>query len=213
MSKTPTAAESTAAASAPTASEPPPAAQSPVAAPTPPRPAEPSPTWDGKLESLDPEVRKIVKRYQDEAAGASAKARATAREEAQQEVLRKLGLAQGDERPDPEALAEQLAAARDETVSVKRERAAERAARRAGLDADALLDSRAFDAQLRALDPAAPDFAQRLDALVAESAQNNPKLKTVLAAAASGVDAPAGSGEAPAAGTVDEMRRLLHPKD
>jgi hypothetical protein len=116
----------------------------------------------------------------------------TARQELAQEIGRALGLVKEEgEKADPNKLAEQL-------QSERRERLAEKAARRAKLDADALLDSRGFARALRKLDPSADDFTAGLDALVKEY-KDDPRFKTSTgqAPARSGGDFSGGPGAQP----------------
>lgn len=69
-------------------------------------------------------------------------------------VAEALGLAAGDKAPDAGAITAQLQAAQAAAAQQARENAVLRAASRLAADGDALLDSRAFLAQIAALDPA-----------------------------------------------------------
>lgn len=73
------------------------------------------------------------------------------------EVAAKLGIQTADGQPDPARITAQLEAAQQQNKSAALEVAVLRAASRLGADGDALLDSRAFLAQLDGLDPAQPE--------------------------------------------------------
>lgn len=81
----------------------------------------------------------------------------------------------------PEELAKQAAQqaeqARAEVKLAKVELAAERAARRAGADVDALLDSRQFLTAIADLDPADDKFAEQVDEAVKAAIEARPSLK------------------------------------
>ena len=102
----------------------------------------------------------------------------------QQKTLRlladKLGV-QLDDKPDPTKLAEQVTQYQTSARQSATELAVFRAAP-AGVDANALLDSRSFMAKTSGLDPAAPDFADQVKTLVAEHVAANPALATPPAA-------------------------------
>lgn len=78
----------------------------------------------------------------------------------------------------------------------------------AGLDADALLDSRGFVDALRALDPSGASFARDLESVIAEYA-DDPRFAAGGRAAPvrSGGDFSGGSGGRDAPQTVDDFRR------
>jgi hypothetical protein len=104
----------------------------------------------------------------------------------------------GEEAEDPATIAERAKAERDqldaELRSLRLERAAERAARQAGADVDALLDSRTFAKRLAGLDPAADDFSEALVDAVTQALETNPRLKASPAATRSVTDTT-GSGD------------------
>lgn len=192
-----------------TAPAPTPVPTTPPAVPAPPVPTAPvtdpvtPPTpvaskWDGKVESIaDPDVRRAYQEAKAEAVNASAKARENARADAKIELLKQMGLTQdGKEIPDPTKLAAQLASRDAQLKNLLVETAAGRAARTAGADVDALLDSRSFASQLDGLDPAAADFQVQLDALVKTTVDSNPtKFKAARAAGASGLEITGGPGD------------------
>lgn len=79
-----------------------------------------------------------------------------------------------DGEPDPAKLAEQVAQYQTSARQAATELAVFRAAQTAGADANVLLDSRSFMAKTSGLDSSAPDFAERVKALVAEHVAANP---------------------------------------
>lgn len=103
--------------------------------------------------------------------------------------------------PDPAKLAEQVAAERTRANQSAVELAVYRAAGAAGANPDLLLDSRMFMAKTAALDPSAPDFAERVKAYATEAAAANPTLaaQQPAAAPAQGVPPVVPSPQLPAA--------------
>lgn len=148
--------------------------------------------WDGKIESLDPEVQKLVEKYKNEAATASSKSRDTARKEAEQAILKKLGLVEGDEKPDPDKLAADLAEARTSQRQAAVELAVFKTASKHLGDSNALIDSRSFLAKVKDLDPSASDFEDNVATAAKQAVTDNPKLKATQAAASSSIDGPPG---------------------
>ncbi|WP_104088005.1 hypothetical protein [Arthrobacter sp. GMC3] len=143
--------------------------------------------WDGKVESLDPAVQKMIadlrKADGDERVAAKTLA-------AIQKALNPD--AKGDEKPDADVLTKALAERDSDAKAAKTELAVFRLAGKSGADADALLDSRAFLAKIAALEPT--DTAGITKA-IEDAVKNNPKLKAVLAAGKSGTNFTGGSGE------------------
>lgn len=148
--------------------------------------------WDGKIESLDPDVQKVIERYKTEAATASSKSRENARKEAEQAILQKLGLVKGDEKPDPEKLAADLAEARTSQRQAAVELAVFKTAAKHQGDSNALIDSRSFLAKVKDLDPSSPDFEADVVKAAKTAVSDNPKLKAGQAPGASSVDGPPG---------------------
>jgi len=106
-------------------------------------------------------------------------------------VLKAAGLTP-DGKEDP---AEQLKAAvaeRDAAVAKVRDTAVElavyRSAGKAGADPDALLDSRAFLAAVKDLDPDAADFGDKVTAAIRAAVKSNPKLAATLSPGRQGAD-------------------------
>lgn len=154
-------------------------------------------SWDGKVESLDPAVQKMIADLRGEAAASRTNAKATAAEEARTALIQDLGktlglVKDGDETPDAGALATQLAEQQATARTAQVELAVYRAATTAGADPTALLDSRAFLDAVKDIDPA--DTAA-LTAAITKAITDNPRLKAVQAAAKSGADLTGGTGE------------------
>lgn len=122
-------------------------------------------------------------------------AEANARKEIAEQIGKALGLVADDTPPDPQVLAEQIATERAAAAQARTELAVYRAARAAGADPDALLDSRAFIASISALDASADDFASQVNGLIKEAVTANPKLRAVQVAPKSGADLSGGTGE------------------
>ena len=158
-------------------------------------PAEQDPArWDGKIESLDPRVQKMIRDLRGEAASTRKRADDTAQEIARA-VAKAAGLTlPGDEQTvDTDALTANLskatAARRDSAVQL----AVYQAAGKAGLSADAMLDSRSFMATLADADPDSADFSATIESAVTDAATAG-KFRSGRAPAASTVDGPTGSG-------------------
>lgn len=177
--------------------EAPPAAPAEPAAPaTPPEPAAPpaapaEPAAEN-VADLPAWAQKIIADTRKEA-GDSRAAGKTAQAELVQKLGQALGLVKdGEPAPDPAALtaqlSEQQATARDAQIQL----AIFRAAPKAGADADALLDSNSFLSAIREVDPT---DAKAISDAITKAITDNPKLKTVLAAGASGANFPGGPGE------------------
>lgn len=155
---------------------------------------------EGKVEDLPDWAQRIIKDTRTEAA--TNRAGKTAAEQKLTDQLdgiaKALGL-KGEEKADPAKLAQQL----NETQQQAREAAVQLAVYKTASkhqgDPDALLDSRGFLAKLTDLDPAAKDFADKVDAAIKDAVGSNPKLKATQAAGSSSADHSAGgSGESKA---------------
>jgi len=124
--------------------------------------------WD------DPAVAKAeIERLRKENGSARTNAKAQAATDARQQILKDLGLIQGDEVADPAKIAEQLTAAGADARQAKIELAVFRAAQATDADPSALLDSRAFLVKLAGVDPS--DTAA-ITAAVTEAVTANPRL-------------------------------------
>jgi hypothetical protein len=143
--------------------------------------------WDDPA-AARAEIEKLRKQNGDERINA----KQAAAEEARQEILQKLGLVKGDEKPDADALAKEIATARQEAADRARELAIYKAASAHGADPARLLDSNSFMTSVKGLDPADGDaVANAIKAAVTA----NQSLKAARAAGASGVELSGGTGE------------------
>jgi hypothetical protein len=181
---------------APAAAPEPPA---PVAAPEAPAPQAPAPAQPeaaaapaASTEELPQWAQRELKKLREEAAGNRVKAKEVAdslaqfkadQETQRQAFAKALGLAP-DEPPTVEQLTQQLAASkseRDAEQARARQAAVELAVFRQAaaqqVDGNALLDSRAFATALDGLDPAAPDFGQRVGEAISAAAERQPTYK------------------------------------
>lgn len=143
--------------------------------------------WDGKIESLDPRVQKIIHDTRAEAKNNRTAAQ-TAAQTAQQELTDKIAVALGlkpDAATDPAALTAALTEAQGKASAAARELAIFKAAAAAGADPARLLDSNSFMTSIGQVDPA--DGAAVTAAITAAIAAN-PLLKAVQTAAASGTE-------------------------
>ena len=143
--------------------------------------------WDGKIESLPADAQKVIADLRKEAGDERIAAKTLA---AIQKALNPD--AKGNEKPDADALTKALADRDKDAKQAKTELAVYRLAGKNGADPDALLDSRGFLAKLADIDPS--DTAKVTKAIT-DAVKDNPKLKAVLAAGASGADLSGGSGE------------------
>jgi hypothetical protein len=124
---------------------------------------------------------------------AKTKAAEDARNELTQTLGKALGLIKDEgEKPDPAKLTQQITETAAAAKQAQTELAVYKAAGKAGADADALLDSRAFLAKIADLDPSK---TADIEKAIKEAVTSNPKLKTVQVAGASGADFSGGSGE------------------
>jgi hypothetical protein len=147
--------------------------------------------WDGKVESLDPAVQKMITDLRTEAA-ASRVAKNTEQERVQA-ILAAAGIKTDD--ADPVEAAKRAAAERDAAVATAAETARKlaifTAAAGAGADPAKLLDSLTFTSSVKDIDPS--DGAA-IAAAITAAVQANPTLKAARAAGVSGTDF-SGSGE------------------
>jgi hypothetical protein len=128
-------------------------------------------------------LQKELKAANADAAKARTNAKKTAADEARSEIVKELGKALGliqdekDTPPDPAALTAQIEKATAAHRSTALELAVYRGAAKAGVDPDAITDSRAFMASIQDLDPADAGFAKAVTAAMKKAAEDNPKLK------------------------------------
>ncbi|MFE9921568.1 hypothetical protein ACFYQA_08295 [Streptomyces sp. NPDC005774] len=148
--------------------------------------------------------------------GESAKARTTAKkqaaDEARNEIVQELGKALGlikddkDAPLDPAALKAQVESATAAHKSTAIELAVYRGAAKAGVDPDAITDSRAFMASIQALDPSDEGFAKAVTAAMKKAAEDNPKLKVATAPKRTSSDFSGGAGSSSEPDSIDEIR-------
>lgn len=112
--------------------------------------------------------------------------------------------------PDPAELQASLESERTSARLARVELAAYRAAARAGVDGDGLLDSRTFLESVRNLDPTADTFGADVEAAVKAAADANPRLRqTATLPGPTATDHGGGSGEAGDASKADPGRSRL----
>lgn len=105
----------------------------------------------------------------------------TSKTEQLKTIAKAMGLA--DDEADPGKLTEQLTSAKSEARQKALELAVYRAAGKAGVDGDRLLDSRSFLSSVNGLDPSSTDFASALGEAITSSGD---RFKTSAAPARSG---------------------------
>ncbi|WP_276670278.1 hypothetical protein [Schaalia cardiffensis] len=122
---------------------------------------------------------------------AKTKAAEQARTDLTQQIGRALGLITDDETLTPEALTESLTKAQEDARTAKAQLAVYKAAQ-GRADADALLDSQAFNRKIADLDL---NDANAVTKAIDDFTKENPRFKPVQAAGTSAIEHPAGSGE------------------
>ncbi|MEU3161977.1 hypothetical protein ACPCAJ_21070 [Streptomyces griseoincarnatus] len=156
---------------------------------TKPKPKPPAKKPDGE----DPtatiaRLQKELKQANGDAAKARTTAKKAAADEARNEIVQELGKALGlikddkDAPLDPAALKAQVESATAAHRSTALELAVYRGAGKAGVDPDAITDSRAFMASIKDLDPSNEGFAKAVQAAMKKAAEDNPKLKAAAPA-------------------------------
>jgi hypothetical protein len=136
----------------------------------------------------------------------------TGRQETMDAIAKALGL-KGDD--DPAKAAQTAAEERDAAKSVAKNLAVENAvlrmANKQGANPESLTDSRAFMRQLEAIDPAADDFAEKVEEAIKTALKANPALKAqaALVAAPARSGGPVGGGAAvPGQVTEEELKNM-----
>ena len=135
-----------------------------------------------RVEDLPDWAQRIIRETRTEAA--DHRTRRTAAERALDSIRKAIDpdAEGGDQAPDADALATQLATER----AARRDQAAElvlhRAASDLGIDPGAVADSRGFARALAELDPGASDFADQVKAAATKAAEDNPRLKATPSA-------------------------------
>ena len=149
----------------------PPAAGPPVETPAAPADATP-PEWEAQRKAL----REEAANYRVKAKDSQAKLEA---------VLKAAGIIADD---DPVAAAQKAAEQRDAAIAqvqaMQRENAVLRLAGKHGANADALTDSLSFRQAVDAIDPAAPEFAEQVEAAIKAAVEANPVFRSNIPAAA-----------------------------
>jgi hypothetical protein len=143
----------------------------------------------------DVEKWKALSRKNEQAAKAKTETDA-AQKKLLAEVAQKLGIATTDGTPDPAAITAQLEAAQRDAKTRSTELAVLRAASRLGADGDALLDSRAFVAQLEGL-----ETPEAIEAAIKLAVAQSPAKYATRAQGAAAATGPAASNSAVAAAT------------
>jgi hypothetical protein len=152
--------------------------------------------WD------DPTAAKAeIEKLRKENGDARVNAKKTAAEEARQTLAQEIAKILNPEaegKVDPAQLAAQLTTTQQTARQAQIDLAVYQNASHKDVQGDpnALLDSRAFQAKLATLDPAAEDFQTKVLDAMKTAVTDNPKLKAVRAAGQSSVDHAGGSGEA-----------------
>lgn len=216
---------------APPAPTPAPAPQAPAPEPAapadPPAPAadpsDPKPPWTEDDFDAERAWKKIqaqkadldAERAKKDQAVKDAETAATqrAREEAYREFGKQLGIVKDDEAPTVEGLQAALQE-RDTKISagdarilaLSVENAVLKYSEKHGADADALADSSSFTSKLKALDPAADNYASEVEALVKSTVESNSRYRKVQVAPQSSNGDPAPSGGNPAPEGVEAFR-------
>lgn len=162
---------------------------------------------DGDVASLPPHVQKMITDLRSENAKHRTKAK-TASEEAKtaadkaradfaKQIGKALGLVEDDAPPDVNALMQQLTTKDGELKARTVELALYRTAGKAGGNAEALLDSRSFLAEVGELDHSSKTFIADLESTVKDFVKKHPQFKNTAgqAPATSGGELNGGSGE------------------
>lgn len=160
---------------------------------------------------LDAERAKRDKAIQD----ATAAATQQAREEAYREIGKTFGLVKEDEAPTVEGLQaalqerdQTLTASESRNLALTVENAVLRYADKHGADADALSDSSSFTSKLKALDPAADDYASQVEELVKSTTESHSRYRKVQVAPKSSDGDPSPAGGAPTGEkSIDDIRK------
>ncbi|MFI1942052.1 hypothetical protein ACH44C_33580 [Streptomyces purpureus] len=183
----------------------PPAANPPVPAPPAAPPAPPAPAAEGDVKSLPDWAQKALSDARAEAGKERTTAKANAAAEAREQLLKefgeKLGILTPEEKPDPAKLTAaigekdtRIGSLEGSVRSLTIELAAYKAAGKHEANPAALLDSRSFLESVQGLDPAATDFATKLDDAIKAAVESNAQLRTGQAPRRGGGDFAGGPG-------------------
>ncbi|MFG3085121.1 hypothetical protein [Streptomyces parvulus] len=178
-----------------------------------PKPKPPAKKGDEDPTATIARLQKELKTANGEAAKARTSAKKAAADEARTEIVQELGKALGlikdekDAPPDPAALKAQIDSATAAHRSTALELAVYRGAAKAGVDPDAITDSRAFMASIKDLDPSDEGFAKAVQTAMKKAAEDNPKLKAVSAAPdRTSSDFNGGAGSSSEPDSIDDIR-------
>lgn len=141
------------------------------------------------------QLKDIIHKLRGENAKDRTEAKTRAAEQARtdltQQIGRALGLITDDETPTPEALTESLTKAQEDARTAQAQLAVYKAAQ-GRADADALLDSQAFNRKIADLDLT---DATAITKAIDDFTKENPRFKPAQVAGTSAIEHPAGSGE------------------
>lgn len=157
-------------------------------------------------------LQKDLKQANADAGKARTNAKKQAADEARNEIVQELGKALGlikddkDAPLDPAALKAQVESATAAHKSTAIELAVYRGAAKAGVDPDAITDSRTFMASIQNLDPTSAGFAKAVTAAMTKAAEDNPKLKVQTAPKRTSSDFNGGAGSSGEPDSIDEIR-------
>ncbi len=184
-----------------------PTATPPAPAPTPtpaPAPVVPAPVDVTQTKEYKEALAKAV-------ADADAKARLGTQDKARNAVLEEIATALGlkPKDVDPAQVGKELADAREENKRLQTRLAVGSAARANGGDEDMVTAWLAHKGLLKDLDPAAADYASRVDAIVKEQVKANPKLAAAGATPPPIVPGASGPGSTGMAGGAGEGGRVV----
>ncbi|MER7801245.1 hypothetical protein ABTX71_13030 [Streptomyces parvulus] len=178
-----------------------------------PKPKPPAKKADEDPTATIARLQKELKTANGEAAKARTSAKKAAADEARTEIVQELGKALGliqdekDTPPDPAALKAQIESATAAHRSTALELAVYRGAAKAGVDPDAITDSRAFMASIKDLDPSDEGFAKAVQTAMKKAAEDNPKLKAAPAAPdRTSSDFNGGAGGSSEPDSIDDIR-------
>ncbi|WP_432041420.1 hypothetical protein [Streptomyces cadmiisoli] len=157
-------------------------------------------------------LQKELKAANGDAAKARTTAKKAAADEARNEIVQELGKALGlikddkDTPLDPAALKAQVESATAAHRSTALELAVYRGAAKAGVDPDAITDSRAFMASIKDLDPSDEGFAKAVQAAMKKAGEDNPKLKVAAVPDRTSSDFNGGAGSSSDPDDIDTIR-------
>lgn len=157
-------------------------------------------------------LQKELKQANADAGKARNTAKKSAADEARNEIVQELGKALGlikddkDTPLDPAALKAQVESATAAHRSTALELAVYRGAGKAGVDPDAITDSRQFMASIKDLDPTDEGFAKAVTAAMKKAAEDNPKLKVAPVPKRTSSDFNGGGGTSSDPEDIDTIR-------